>query len=56
MGFNLFQNSTKSVPKQDSQIIRVPMTELEIGGRKSNLPSNAPESGMSVRHVSTGGK
>ena len=36
---NIFQNSTKSVPTSDPQIVRVDMEEAQIGGRKSHLPA-----------------
>lgn len=49
-----FQNPTKSLPKQaDSQIVRVPMTQNEIGGRTDHIPS--PSAGshdrMTIEHV-----
>jgi len=52
---NIFTNPTKAIPKQDGQIVRVSMEELEIGGRKVALPTNQPTNSMSVRHVSTPG-
>lgn len=56
MPFNIFQNSTKSIPKSDSQIVRVNMEQLDISGRKSHLPKAQPATTMSIRHVSTPGK
>lgn len=57
MSFDIFKNPTKGIPKSDSQVVRVNMEELEIAGRKSHLPKNDPGApGMSIRHVSTGGK
>lgn len=55
MATNPFVNSTKALPKSDSMIVRVPMDELEIGGRKSNLPSEMKSSKMSIDHVSRSG-
>ena len=55
MAVNIFNNSTKSVPKSDSQIVRVDMEQLDIGGRKSHLPKTEV-SDMSVSHVPSTGK
>lgn len=53
MATNLFQDATKSLPmKADSQIVRVDMEQMDIGGRKSHLPSGSPKSPeLSIRHV-----
>jgi hypothetical protein len=51
---NVFQNSAKSIPTSDEQIVRVNMEELEIGGRKSHLPSGQ-KSEATVSHVPNGG-
>lgn len=48
---NIFQDSTKSVPKQDAQVVRVDMEQLDIGGRKSHLPSEGKSQDMTVTHV-----
>ena len=53
---NIFQDPTKSLPmKADDQIVRVNMEELEIGGRKSHLPSMMKSDKMSVSHVPNAG-
>ncbi len=51
MPVNVFQNSTKSVPERDSQIIRVDMEQQDIGGRKSHLPARQKAADMSISHV-----
>lgn len=51
MAVNPFVNSSKALPKQDAQIIRVPMDEIEIGGRKSNLPSETRNAKLAIGHV-----
>jgi hypothetical protein len=51
MSVNPFTNSTKALPKTDAQILRVAMDELEIGGRKSNLPSETRNSKLAIGHV-----
>lgn len=53
MSVNVFSNSTKALPRKDEMIVRVPMDELEIGGRKSHLPSETKSSKMAIKH--TGG-
>lgn len=52
---NIFQDSTKSIPKKDSQIVRVDMEQNDIGGRKSHLPNQEKSEVMSVRHVPNAG-
>lgn len=53
---NIFQDGTKSVPtKADSQIVRVDMEQLDIGGRKSHLPAGEKSSDMSITHVAQSG-
>lgn len=54
---DLFQNSTKTLPKSDDQIIRIDMDKSDIGGRKSHLPSQEKNSELSIAHVpNAGGK
>lgn len=52
---DIFRDSTKSIPSSDPQVIRVNMEELEIGGRKSHLPSQDKSSAMTVQHVPNAG-
>lgn len=52
---NIFQDSTRSVPKSDEQIVRVDMEQMDIGGRKSHLPANSKSSDMSISHVPNAG-
>ena len=52
---DIFRDSTKSVPKNDSQIVRVDMEQQDIGGRKSHLPSKGSSSDMGVEHVPNAG-
>ena len=51
---NIFQNSAKSIPKSDEQIIRVDMEEQQIGGRKSHLPAQHKADSMTLSHVPNG--
>lgn len=55
MAQNLFQDSTKSVPSSDAQIIRVDMEQQDIGGRKSHLPSEGKNQALSIDHVPNAG-
>jgi hypothetical protein len=48
---NIFQDSQKSIPTNDKQIIRVDMEQQEIGGRKSSLPAGSKSGDMSISHV-----
>ena len=51
MATNLFQNSVKSIPESDDQIVRVDMESLDIGGRKSHLPGQQKSEKMTLSHV-----
>jgi len=48
---DLFRNPVKSVPTSDSQIVRVSMEEIEIGGRKSALPAQNKSDVLPINHV-----
>lgn len=52
MARDIFQNPTKSLPKQaDPQIVRVPMTQNEIGGRTDHIPASNRADRMTIEHV-----
>lgn len=52
MATNIFQDSTKTVPKSDPMIRRVSGDQVDIGGRTSHLPGKSPKSpDMTIRHV-----
>lgn len=51
MAIDVFKNSTKSIPESDSQIKRVDLNQLDIGGRKSHLPAQHKESDLGISHV-----
>jgi len=50
---NIFQDSTKSIPKNppDSMIVRVTMEQSEIAGRKDHLPNMVSSAAMGIAHV-----
>jgi hypothetical protein len=52
---NIFQNNTKTLPKSDDQIIRVDMEQIDIGGRKSHLPSQDKSGSLTISHVPNAG-
>ncbi len=55
MATGIFQDPTKSLPKKDEQIVRVPMDEQEIGGRKSHLPGSPKSGALAIQHVPNAG-
>lgn len=52
---NIFQNGAKSIPTSDEQIVRVDMETIDIGGRKSALPSGGKSDKMGIAHVPNAG-
>jgi hypothetical protein len=52
MPVDIFQNNTKQLPESDAQIVRVPLDELEIGGRKDHLPKADKNSDLAISHTS----
>ena len=49
---NLWQDNTKAIPKNtDSMIVRTPMDQNEIAGRKDHLPNQMKSTEMSISHV-----
>ena len=52
---NIFNNSSKSVPESDEQIVRIDMTKSDIGGRKSHLPSQMKSDSLGLSHVPNAG-
>lgn len=55
MAVNIFQNSAKSIPKSDEQIVRIDMDKADIGGRKSHLPSQMTSQQLPLSHVPNAG-
>lgn len=55
MAADLFVNSTKTLPKSDDQIVRVNMEQIDIGGRKSHLPSQDKSGDLTLSHVPNSG-
>ena len=55
MGANIFQNAAKSIPESDEQIVRVPLDQADIGGRKSHMPAAQKSPALSLSHVPNAG-
>lgn len=55
MAVDIFRDPTKSLPKQDSQIVRVPMDQIDLGGRKGHLPGNPKSGNLTIQHVPNAG-
>ena len=53
---NIFVNPTTKLPTGDSQIIRVNMEQIDIGGRKSHLPAQNKSDVLPISHVAGEGK
>ena len=53
MAENIFQNPAKTVPKRDSQIIRVDFEKQDMSGH--NLPRSTPSPDLSIQHVPNAG-
>lgn len=51
MSVNPFMNNAKALPKSDSQIIRVPLDQLDLGGRKSAMPAEEKATDLAIKHV-----
>ena len=48
---DIFRNNAKSIPMSDSQIVRVDMEQIDIGGRKSQLPAQEKSGALTLSHV-----
>lgn len=52
---DIFHDPAKKIPRQDSQIVRVPFDQLDIGGRKEHLPASGKATDMAISHVPSKG-
>jgi hypothetical protein len=52
---NIFQNSAKTIPTSDPQIVRVPMQQADIGGRLSHMPTKMVSDKLPLSHVPNAG-
>lgn len=48
---DIFQDSTKSIPRSDPRVIRVDFDKEDIGARKSHIAGIAPKNDNSIKHV-----
>lgn len=51
MKSDLFQDSTKSIPRTDPRIHRIEFDKSDIGARKSHLSGAAPKNSNTIQHV-----
>lgn len=52
---NIFSNPTKSLPKQDAQIVRVQMKQNDIAGRTDHMPGQVKSGNLGIQHVGKSG-
>ena len=48
---SIFQNTTKTLPKSDAQIVRVDMESDDIQGRKAHLPAQMKSADLTISHT-----
>jgi hypothetical protein len=52
MAKDIFHNPAKSIPKNDSQVLRVDLAYNDMGARKGHVPvSTGGKSTNSIKHV-----
>jgi hypothetical protein len=54
MAKDMFGNLPTAVPKDSPNIIRVDLTQADMGARASHLPKLSTNPKMSIKHVSSG--
>lgn len=52
---NIFQNTSKTLPKADEQIVRVSMESDDIQARKSHMPAGMKSGSLNISHVPNAG-
>lgn len=50
---DIFQNDTKTLPKRDSQIVRVDFEKQDLSGHNVSRPRPSPD--LSIQHVPNAG-
>jgi len=50
---DMFGNLPSSVPKDDPKIVRVNLTQADMGARASHLPKLMKNEKISIKHVSS---
>jgi hypothetical protein len=48
---SIFQNTTKTLPRSDAQIVRVDMESDDIQGRKAHLPKQMKSDALTISHT-----
>lgn len=48
---NIFEDKTKTIPRNDPRIVRVEFDKQDLGARKSHISGIAPKNEFVIRHV-----
>lgn len=48
---NVFQDSTKTLPRSDARVVRIDFDKEDIGARKSHIAGIAPKNSNTIKHV-----
>lgn len=54
MSKDMFGNLPSAIPKDDPKIVRVDLTQADMGARASFLPKFERNPKLSIKHVSSG--
>jgi hypothetical protein len=54
MAKDMFGNLPTAIPKDDPKIIRVDLTQADMGARASHLPKLTSNPKLAIKHVSSG--
>ena len=49
---DIFKDPTKTIPKSDSQVVRIDFDESQLGARKSHIAKALKRNENSIKHVS----
>ncbi len=51
MAKDLFQNNTKTLPKNDARVVRIDMDKSDLGARKSHIGGVVKKNDNVIRHT-----
>ena len=51
---DIFQDSTKSIPKSDPRVVRIDFDKNDIGARKSHISGALHKNDYDIKHVKEG--
>ena len=49
---DIFKDPTKSIPKSNSQVVRIDFDESQLGARKSHISKIVKKNENTIKHVS----